>query len=170
MAALILIFVVDAIACGIAGTMIGSKKQAGAEGFLLGFFFGPIGLVLAILVRGDRQPCPYCRELVHPAATRCPWCVGEIIHTQRSADTKKCPACAETIKLEAVTCRFCGTNFNPVAVSNEVKKKRTAEIKRQAQIEGGEICPSCGKPGSYYDYLNDLYCPNCKKVINSSPG
>jgi hypothetical protein len=40
--------------CGFFGAMIGSAKGKGGLGFALGFFFGPIGLIVACLLPDDR--------------------------------------------------------------------------------------------------------------------
>lgn len=60
--------------CAIIGGMIGVRKHAGVAGFFMGLLLGPLGLLIAIFMRGNRPECPFCKELVHPEARRCPHC------------------------------------------------------------------------------------------------
>jgi len=67
------------ILCGIVAGMIGNKK---GEGFLLPFvigaIFGPFGIVFVLISKGNKKNCPFCKELMHKEATRCPHCQEEI--------------------------------------------------------------------------------------------
>jgi hypothetical protein len=67
-------FVFVWLICGIIAAMIGAKKDTGCAGFLVGVLLGPFGIVLALVMKGDRVRCPYCRELMHKKATVCPHC------------------------------------------------------------------------------------------------
>ncbi|MBF0100856.1 MAG: hypothetical protein HQK77_08115 [Desulfobacterales bacterium] len=40
------------------------------------------------------------------------------------------------------------------------------KVTDQAKIKNVEICPFCKTPDIHYDYLGDLFCPKCKKIIN----
>lgn len=62
------------VACGIAAAIIGSKKGEGCASFFVGFLFGPLGLLFAVLSSGNRAPCPWCKEMVHKKAVVCPYC------------------------------------------------------------------------------------------------
>lgn len=62
---------------GIAGAVIGKEKDAGGSGFCLGILLGPIGLLIAIFMRGNRIRCAFCHELMKPQATVCPHCQRE---------------------------------------------------------------------------------------------
>jgi len=99
--------------CGIVAGFIGSNKGAGCTGFFVGFLLGPLGIIAAYFMTGDRIPCPYCREYIDPDASRCPKCQRDLDEGVEDNDTKKCPSCAELIKLEATKCRFCGKEFTP---------------------------------------------------------
>jgi RNA polymerase subunit RPABC4/transcription elongation factor Spt4 len=104
--------------CGIVGAMIGSRKGAGCAGFLLGIFLGPIGIIISIVMKGNRKSCPYCKELVQAEALKCPKCGAALTSSKHvSAETvstwvKKCPQCAESIRKEALICRFCHHHFD----------------------------------------------------------
>lgn len=80
------------IVCGFGAMAIADSKGRGGFGwFLIGLFFGPIGLLIAIgmaprYVGGDpdeaidlaiihaRVPCPMCAEMIMPAAIKCRFC------------------------------------------------------------------------------------------------
>ena len=71
---------------GCVGAVIGANKDMALVGFLLGFFVGPIGLVVIAVLQPTRAQadriarrqgmvqCPNCREFIRPAAMVCPWC------------------------------------------------------------------------------------------------
>jgi hypothetical protein len=54
--------------------MIGARKNAPVAGLLLGFFFGPFGLLFSALIRGDYVECQFCKERMKFDATICPHC------------------------------------------------------------------------------------------------
>lgn len=62
------------ILCAVAAGMLGARKGQPLAAFFVGLILGPFGVLFAALSKGDRRTCPSCRELVHPAATRCPHC------------------------------------------------------------------------------------------------
>lgn len=66
------------ILCGIVAALIGGAKGRGCLGFILGILLGPFGILIMLVTPGDRIPCPYCRERIHPDATVCPHCQKEI--------------------------------------------------------------------------------------------
>lgn len=77
---------------GIAGGIIlQNKGRSGCGGFALGFFLGPIGLVIALVMTADHK------ELEKRSLSE-----GEM---------RKCPSCAELVRREARKCRFCGSEL-----------------------------------------------------------
>src|SRR6185437_2026135 len=94
-----------AIVCGIAGGMILEPRGDFGTGFALGFFLGPIGLVIAAIMRANG-----------PAVARS----GE----------RKCPQCAEFVKAEAIKCRFCGSEL--VAVAGTAQPTRMTSVAAQS--------------------------------------
>ena len=66
------------VLCAVVSAMIGSRKDAAVAGFFLGFFFGPFGILFALFMRGNKVPCPFCKELMHMQATVCPHCQREM--------------------------------------------------------------------------------------------
>ena len=71
-------FIIIWLAFGIVGAMIGSKKDAGCFGFIMGVLLGPIGLLIAWLSKGNRIQCPYCKERIDPKATVCSHCQKDL--------------------------------------------------------------------------------------------
>jgi hypothetical protein len=64
--------------CGIVAAMIGRRKGAGCVGFVVGLILGPIGIIIALVMKGNRKACPFCKELVNRDATVCPHCQKDI--------------------------------------------------------------------------------------------
>ncbi len=118
--------------CGIIGAMIGSRKGAGCGGFLLGILLGPLGVIISIVMTGDRKPCPYCKELIQKDAVKCPKCGAGLSNSQQALSkqvirrkrfykwVKKCPQCAELIKKDARICRYCRYEFSKKEIISEL--------------------------------------------------
>lgn len=71
-------FLIFWIICGIVAGMIGSGKGQGCFGFIIGFLLGPIGIIIALISKGNRKQCPYCKEYINKDATRCPKCQSDL--------------------------------------------------------------------------------------------
>ena len=163
-------FVAFWVICGFVAAIIGSTKGAGCSSFIVGFLLGPLGIVVAIFMKGNRRQCPSCREYIDPNASKCPKCQEDLKEIQANVikggepsienETKKCPICAEQIKLEAIKCRFCGHDFDPALVEAEVKEKKKALMEKDISY-----CPVCKKSDVYYDIYNRAFCPNCKDYV-----
>jgi hypothetical protein len=65
--------------CGLIAGTIGKRKGEGFFAFIIGLIFGPFGIIFALISRGNRRTCPYCKELIHKDAIRCPHCQKEFI-------------------------------------------------------------------------------------------
>jgi len=100
--------------CGIVSAMVGAKKGEGCLGFILGMFLGPFGILFALLSKGNRKTCPFCKEMIHQDASVCSHC--------RSAIEKmlevRCPTCGERGQVRAsllgdcIECPKCETVFS----------------------------------------------------------
>jgi hypothetical protein len=88
---------------GYIGRYIGRDKGRDDEGFWLGFFLGPIGLIIVALL----QP------MVDAEATRIAH-VSALAQNDVPLDTRRCPWCAEQIKSAVIVCRFCGREVEAV--------------------------------------------------------
>lgn len=79
------------VMCGFgAGLIASSKGGSFALGFVVGFLFGPFGLLFALFM-GSKN--------------------GAEQAALNSGEKKKCPQCAELVQREAKVCRFCQHGF-----------------------------------------------------------
>lgn len=61
------------LVCGIVGGIIGSAKNAGVQGFIVGLMLGPLGVLAAFAVDG-REKCSQCGTKLNMGAKICPQC------------------------------------------------------------------------------------------------
>lgn len=67
------LIVIGLICGGISAAVASSRGASAGLWFVLGFLFGPLGLLLSFL-SGSGRNCPFCRKAVHREATKCPYC------------------------------------------------------------------------------------------------
>lgn len=79
---LVFVCLLGCVVCAVIGAALASEKRRSSEGFLLGLFFGPIGIIIALLLpahaAGGRNQgtkhCPYCGKLIGVKDMECPGC------------------------------------------------------------------------------------------------
>lgn len=64
--------------CGVIAAAIGSNKGEGCLAFIVGLLLGPLGILVAVISKGNRWVCPYCKETIAKGATICKHCKKEI--------------------------------------------------------------------------------------------
>jgi len=73
-----MVILLGLILCAVAAGAIGARKGEPIMAAVLGLFLGPLGILFALLSKGNRIACPFCREMVDPAATVCKACRSEL--------------------------------------------------------------------------------------------
>lgn len=105
--------------CSYLGKRIGGTRGRPTAGFWFGFFLGPIGWILVLLLPREGRRCPHCCEVVADAATVCPHCQREIA-LPRPAPKPQPPtqpkAQAPKITKVLVSCPNCGARYNVPSV------------------------------------------------------
>ena len=105
---------------GIAGAAVLSRANKAGIGCLLGIILGPIGLIIAWVVRRDweadkaaaaakkkndaKRKAARNREYAERDAER-----------ERTRTQRECPHCAELILKKAKVCKHCGRDVEPIA-------------------------------------------------------
>lgn len=74
--------------CGVISAVIGSRKGEGCAAFLIGVMLGPFGIVFALVSKGDRKPCEFCKEMVHKDALKCKHCGASLRSIVKNKDNK----------------------------------------------------------------------------------
>jgi hypothetical protein len=99
---------------GIGGAAILSRYNKAGIGCLLGTFLGPIGLLIALVMRSsassDELRLQHHEQMAALAAVRQPTASASASRNERA-----CPFCAERILVEARVCKHCGRDVVPLA-------------------------------------------------------
>lgn len=112
---------------GVVTASVGSPKGEAILGFFVGFFFGPLGLIAECFSKGNRKPCPFCRELTNPKAAVCPHCQRDIdvssqtniLRNNLISSSPVCPYCyADIRKLRRTSPHICRNCKNPIYQHN----------------------------------------------------
>ena len=98
-----------AAVCGFLGALA-AERNGGSPwlGGGLGFFLGPIGVLLAAVLPGEPQAPSVARWAMPPAQ---PPLSTAPVGTSPESTFRACPDCAEKIQTAAKICRFCGYDF-----------------------------------------------------------
>lgn len=66
------------LVCAIIGGIIGSKKSRAAEGAAIGFFLGPIGVLISIFMADKGPKCPKCGGTIAKGVVKCMHCGSDL--------------------------------------------------------------------------------------------
>jgi len=103
---------VTSVASGILGAIIGSFKNAGPIGGLLGLGFGPLGVIGALAIDG-RPQCSKCRGRLDGKPEVCPHChVRLVVHKTSPTFSAKCPACSDELEGRVEECPHCSAELS----------------------------------------------------------
>ena len=87
------------VLCGMIASIIGAKKGQGCFGFVIGMLLGPFGILFAVISKGNRKSCPYCKEWIHKDAVRCSYCQKEVPSvSEKTTPTTSTPSTNQKIK------------------------------------------------------------------------
>jgi predicted amidophosphoribosyltransferase len=92
------------------GLLIGRMRGRGADGLCLGLLLGPIGWLLAALLRDLRFRCPRCLRPVPDTASRC--VCGHDLFPPRRPDPRPatCSFCGAFLSRAGTVCPSCGSS------------------------------------------------------------
>jgi uncharacterized membrane protein YeaQ/YmgE (transglycosylase-associated protein family) len=103
-----MLIIVLLIVCGVFGAYILDRHDKSRIGFLLGLILGPIGSLVAFLMRSNLN----CEEdqRNHKELLKALQGMGS---TEADRRERQCPFCAERVLEEARVCRFCNRDLEP---------------------------------------------------------
>jgi len=108
-------FVITWVLCGLIAGAIGASRNVGFMlHAMIGFLFGPIGIITAVLFKPSEE------EVFKSKGVR--------------SGLVRCPFCAELVKAEATICKHCRSDLGSGKTSSEVTQPENTEIYRLYQI------------------------------------
>lgn len=106
------------IICGIVGAAILSGQNQAGTGCLLGLLLGPIGWIVALVMRSNANEDEARRQ--HQEQMTLLRAQQPLLPAPR--DERECPFCAEPILARAVICKHCGRDVRAAeATSDDVR-------------------------------------------------
>lgn len=121
---LLAILVIDAVICSVAGLLTGRTKGRSTEGALLGFFFGPVGLIVTLLMPEQGLRCPFCKAVISAGAEKCRHCASVLPEgweaaaatggRQQRSRGRVCPKCGGRVARsdDGMACTECGADVS----------------------------------------------------------
>jgi len=95
---LLTVIIFDSVIFAAVGAILLSSRGRSGTGFMLGFLLGPVGAIIAAVMRVERPPTV----------------------PTTGAPIRNCPDCAETVLAAARKCRFCGAALEPRAEGEQI--------------------------------------------------
>ncbi len=96
--------------CSILGAAILSRYNKAGTGFLLGLILGPLGLLLALVMRSGESKKEEQRR--HDEQIKA---LADLKTTEATTQPQReCPFCAETILAKAKVCKHCGRDVQSI--------------------------------------------------------
>ncbi|AHG92105.1 hypothetical protein J421_4638 (plasmid) [Gemmatirosa kalamazoonensis] len=149
-----------AVACGIAGYLLLEPMDNGGAGAALGFLLGPIGILIAWIMRMNAQRELEAQRVRHDRHHReSDSRATAVVPSAMTRDTKVCPDCAETIKADARICRFCRREFSVEEIAAAKAPREVARAKGPPREP--KPCEVCGTPVAWADQRigGPVQCP-----------
>jgi hypothetical protein len=106
-------FLILWLACGGAAALALNRYNKGCIGCMLGLLLGPIGVVVALIMRSNAATEETTGQLKRVVAA-----VAESRRTE-FRDERACPLCAETILAAAKVCKHCGHDVPPLVLDSD---------------------------------------------------
>lgn len=143
------------VGCGVWGYQLGSAKNNGGGGALLGALFGPLGLFLAYAIDG-RPGCPACGGRLNGTPATCQFCHRDLVWKadpstgsssaslakpdDRAAKSQICPECGGILPGQFAKCTHCTSDLgwvegNPCRKEDEVRLRELAQERKQAEAD-----------------------------------
>ncbi len=143
---LLALWLLLAIPCGIVGAIIAQQKNAGGQGFLLGLFFGPLG-VLAAFAMDNRPCCPKCHGRLDGRPEVCRHCNSPIDWSDPRLRSREVVA-AEAVEADIAERRRLAQQYDQYAAGQtQDRRAHLEEIRRAQARRRGEFYAAAWRAG-----------------------